>query len=172
MNIEQLETLISDNKEIFFSELKQVIKPNFTGLDNPEKYSDIIFNITSKGGRDSFPRQARLVAAATQYITAKNNKSLLVSSEMGTGKCILPKSHVVVDGKVLTIEDVYRIYADHSSEIVDDENPYASWFLTNKKLQAPSYCEKTRSIVDKEIKHIYRQKVSENIRKITTHGNY
>ena len=83
---QKLEELISDNKDIFYKELKEVIKPSFTGLDNPEKYKDILENFISISNRESFPRQARLVSAATEFITKKANKSLLISAEMGTGK--------------------------------------------------------------------------------------
>ena len=81
----KLEDLISNNNEIFNKELKEVIQPSFTGLDNPEKYKPYIDAMTSCG-RMSFPRQARLVAAATEYISNKKNKALILSSEMGTGK--------------------------------------------------------------------------------------
>lgn len=86
MYIEKLESLISQNKDIFYKELKEVIKPSFDGLDNPSKYTNIVHNMLKKANRKSFARQARLVSAATEYITKKNNKSLLISSEMGTGK--------------------------------------------------------------------------------------
>lgn len=85
MQIQSLEELISQNKDIFYNELKEVIKPSFD-LDNPNKYYETINNILIKADRKSFPRQARLVAAATNFIEKKGNKSLLISSEMGTGK--------------------------------------------------------------------------------------
>lgn len=85
MTTQKLEELISENKDIFYKELKEVIKPTFD-LDNPEKYESIINNILTKAERKSFPRQARLVAAATEFIEKQGNKSLLISSEMGTGK--------------------------------------------------------------------------------------
>ena len=93
-------------------------------------------------------------------------------SEMGTGKCILPHSQIVINGQVLSIEHAYELQADKTSQIIDDENFNASWFVPNTKLLVPSYCEKSRKIVDKEVKHIYKQKVSEEIRKVTTDGNY
>lgn len=86
MYTEKLENLISQNKDIFYKELKEVIKPSFDGLDNPKKYGKIVDNMLNKANRKSFARQARLVSAATEYITKKGNKSLLISSEMGTGK--------------------------------------------------------------------------------------
>lgn len=81
----KLEELISQNREIFSKELKEVIKPSFDGLDNPEKYEMIVKNITSQSKRDLLLRQSRLVAAATEYIEGKN-KSLIISAEMGSGK--------------------------------------------------------------------------------------
>ncbi len=86
MRTRKLETLITNNKDTFYSELKNVIKPNFTGLDNPNKYNKIISDNLALANRDSFARQARLVCAATEYITSKKNKSLIISAEMGTGK--------------------------------------------------------------------------------------
>ena len=86
MYIEKLESLISQNKDIFYKELKEVIKPSFDGLDNPSKYTNIVENFVTKSNRKPFARQARLISAASEYISKKNNKSLLISSEMGTGK--------------------------------------------------------------------------------------
>ncbi len=82
----KLEELISGNKDIFYNELKTVINPVFTGLDEPEKYKKILSNIISQADRDSLLRQARLVCAATEYIENKKNKALIISAEMGTGK--------------------------------------------------------------------------------------
>jgi hypothetical protein len=86
MITQKLEELISRNNEIFKKELKEVIKPSFDGLDNPEKYSKIVSNILNQSGRDSLLRQSRLVAAATEYIENRKNKSLIISAEMGSGK--------------------------------------------------------------------------------------
>lgn len=80
----KLEELISTNKEIFNKELKKVIKPTFTGLENPKKYKEIIKILNQKSKRSALPRQARLVAAAAEHL--KKNKSLIISAEMGSGK--------------------------------------------------------------------------------------
>lgn len=79
-----LESLIIENREIFNQELEKVITPSFTGLKNPEKYKGIVENFINSSQRVPFARQARLIAAATEYL--KNNRSLIVSAEMGTGK--------------------------------------------------------------------------------------
>jgi len=81
-----LESLISDNKEIFYKELQEVIKPSFNGLENPQKYKKILVNTIERSKRSSLLRQAQLVSAATEYLESKKNKSLIISAEMGTGK--------------------------------------------------------------------------------------
>ena len=53
MYIEKLESLISQNKDIFYKELKEVIKPSFDGLDNPLKYKNIVHNMLKKANRKS-----------------------------------------------------------------------------------------------------------------------
>lgn len=82
----KLEELIAENSDVFASELKKVINPSFDGLDNPERYNGILNNIVSQSSRDLLLRQSRLVAAATEYIENKKNKSLIISAEMGSGK--------------------------------------------------------------------------------------
>ena len=82
----KLEELITNNKSVFANELKKVISPSFDGLDNPEKYNKILNNIISQSKRDLLLRQSRLVAAATEYLENRKNKSLIISAEMGSGK--------------------------------------------------------------------------------------
>ena len=81
-----LDSLISDNREIFYKELQEVIKPSFNGLDNPQKYRSILVNTIEQSKRSSLLRQAQLVSAATEYLESKKNKSLIISAEMGSGK--------------------------------------------------------------------------------------
>lgn len=84
MEIANLGELITTNKEVFFNELNDVINPTFKGLVNPMKYDDMIDLLIEKLNRPLFPRQARLDCAAVEHL--EGAKSLLVSSEMGTGK--------------------------------------------------------------------------------------
>lgn len=86
MITQKLDELISVNADVFKKELKEVIKPSFDGLDNPIKYSQIVNNILYQADRDLLLRQSRLVAAATEYIENRKNKSLIISAEMGSGK--------------------------------------------------------------------------------------
>ena len=84
MEIGNLGELITSNKNVFFRELKEVINPTFKGLESPEKYNVTIDSLINNVTRPLFPRQARLVAGAIEHL--RTEKSLLVSSEMGTGK--------------------------------------------------------------------------------------
>ena len=86
MITQKLEDLISNNTEIFRQELKEVIKPSFTGLENPEKYNAILGNTIEQSKRSSLLKQAEVEAAATEYLENKKNKSLIISAEMGSGK--------------------------------------------------------------------------------------
>lgn len=172
MITQKLDELISKNTEVFKRELKETIKPSFDGLDNPEKYIQILKNIISQSDRDLLLRQSRLVAAATEYIENRRNKSLIISAEMGSGKCILPDSNVVVNGQVYTIEEAYKKFADLNSVLIDKETPNAYWYKTNQKLTVPSYKKTIGKIVNKKIDYFYRQEVSEVIREVKTIGGY
>lgn len=79
-----LADLITQNKKIFFDELTNVINPSFKGLQDPKKYDKHINSFLGCLQRPLFARQARLVAAGTEYLM--KNKSLIISAEMGTGK--------------------------------------------------------------------------------------
>lgn len=79
-----LADLIMQNKEVFFDELNDVINPTFKGLINPMSYDEMLDVLIEKINRPLFPRQARLVSAGAEHLCY--SKSLLVSSEMGTGK--------------------------------------------------------------------------------------
>ena len=58
MITQKLESLISKNTDIFRQELKKVIKPVFTGLENPQKYRNILQNTIEQSKRSSLLKQA------------------------------------------------------------------------------------------------------------------
>jgi hypothetical protein len=86
MITQRLEDLISKNMDIFRRELREVIKPIFTGLETPYKYKNILQNTIKQSKRASLLKQAEIEAAAIEYLESKKNKSLIISAEMGTGK--------------------------------------------------------------------------------------
>jgi len=88
---QSLENLISSNKDVFYQELAEVIKPSFNGIENPEKYNKILSNCIEQSNvdRPMLLRQSQLVSAATEYLESKKNKSLIISAEMGSGKTMI-----------------------------------------------------------------------------------
>lgn len=84
METANLGELITNNKEVFFNELNDVINPTFKGLINPMGYDNMLDLLIAKINRPLFPRQSRLVAAAMEHLATA--KSLLISAEMGSGK--------------------------------------------------------------------------------------
>jgi len=174
----KLENLITDNTNVFRKELKKVIKPSFDGIENPTKYENILGNIIAKSKRSSLLRQSQLVAAATEYLESKKNKSLLISAEMGTGKTdmaikismsdklipvymIVCPSHLVQTWK----EELKENYRDPNAYKVirvkrwEDIAPYAKRNLWNDGI-------KYYFIITKEnLKLSYAKKVAVEIKK-------
>ena len=144
METANLGELITNNKEVFFNELNDVINPTFKGLINPMGYDNMLDLLIAKINRPLFPRQSRLVAAAMEHLTRA--KSLLVSSEMGTGKCLHPQSRVVFTHDVMAIENAFVLYANTDSEVLAEDG-HGSWFSLNKELVVPSLDEESGKMV-------------------------
>lgn len=83
----KLSSLLKDNKEVFFKELENVIAPTFTGLKEPEKYRPAVELMDRGMMIDPFGSQQRLIAAGSEALETR--KSIILSSEMGTGKTLM-----------------------------------------------------------------------------------
>ena len=99
MPTQSLAKMLSENKEVFFNELNNVINPTFKGLSQPSNYINSVSLLIRNLSRPAFPRQARLIAAAQQHL--KTEKSLIISSEMGTGKTLV--------GLSIALEAKYKV---------------------------------------------------------------
>lgn len=75
-----------NNAETIKSQLSNIVNPDFKGFENPKAYKKGLENLL-KLKRNPFPTQATIISAGIQHL--RKNKSLLVSSEMGTGKTIM-----------------------------------------------------------------------------------
>ena len=82
----------NQNSEQIRSELTQSLNTFFRGLETPEKYNEDL-EVLKNLGKTPYPRQARLIVAACSYF-ANKQKSLILSSEMGTGKTLMSISIV------------------------------------------------------------------------------
>lgn len=103
---------------------------------------------------------ARYMSGNTPY-----NKLILVHS-MGTGKCVAPNTNIYVNGRIERIEDLWDRY--HSRLVFLDE--VGEWSKPTEPLYVNSYVEKEGKIVSRPVQSLYRQKVSEKMRKITLQG--
>lgn len=79
-----LETLMRENSNVFHSKLNEVIKPRFD-LNNIKSYSKIVERIVGSK-RKSFAMQAQKIAVIASELNRKNQKSIILSAEMGSGK--------------------------------------------------------------------------------------
>ena len=83
MNFQEFLTNNADNIK---NQLNKIVNPDFKGFENPKAYKKDLENLL-KLNRNPFPTQATIISAGIQHL--RKNKSLLVSSEMGTGKTIM-----------------------------------------------------------------------------------
>lgn len=86
---ESLVDFVNSNSQIIQKELGKALDTNFSGLVYPEKYKEVM-SILKSFSRTPYPRQARLIASALEYL--QDEKNLIISSEMGTGKTLMALS--------------------------------------------------------------------------------
>lgn len=81
-----LQSFMEENRESIRKNLDDLLKTSFRGLDNPSMYEGEMKKLLELK-RLPYPRQARAIIAGYNHL--KSNKSLLYSSEMGTGKTLM-----------------------------------------------------------------------------------
>ncbi len=85
-----------------------------------------------------------------------------LADDMGLGKCIAPDTSVYVNGNLISAEEIWQNYAGETA--FDGEG---FWTKPVTKLLVNSINEKTGKIVQAPIRRLYRQQVSEKLRKVT-----
>ena len=90
-------------------------------------------------------------------------KGILIFHGLGTGKCIGKNSRVNINNIDVYISDIWKKYATYT--YIDDEN--GIWSVPSDTLYVNSFNTKTNTIIKKQVKHLYREKVSTILRKIT-----
>lgn len=81
-------------------------------------------------------------------------------SEMGSGKCLAAKDLQLVNGELLEAEKVWEEYA--VNPIFDGEG----WWATPKKALTIVSLDGSGALTKKEVKKLYKQKISEKVRQI------
>jgi hypothetical protein len=104
---------------------------------------------------------ARYLSSTTPY------DRLLMVHAMGSGKCVLPDTKINVNDTLQTIESLWNSYS--TSKTPDNEG---EWTTPSIKLFVNSYNEKEGCMVIAPVRNMYRQYISEPVRKITIQGGH
>ena len=86
METMNFQEFLLNNAATIKEQLSNIVNPHFKGLENPKAYAKDLESLLGLK-RNPFPTQATIVSAGVQHL--RKNKSLLLSSEMGTGKTIM-----------------------------------------------------------------------------------
>lgn len=86
----------------------------------------------------------------------------LIFHLMGTGKCVHPDTKIPTSKGIIRAEDIWKRFAVGAAHKNDE-----SWATTQEKILVSSYDEKRRELVDRSIKNLFRQLVTENLVCIT-----
>lgn len=94
-------------------------------------------------------------------------KGIMVFHGLGTGKCVHKDTMVYINNRYQKISDIWRENMDLGGiEIEDDEDGLWSEPIQDAKYIVKSYCEKTNTVLDKKVLHIYREKITSYLREI------
>jgi SNF2 family DNA or RNA helicase/intein/homing endonuclease len=85
-----------------------------------------------------------------------------LADDMGLGKCVANNTLISVNGQLITAEEIWRTYAQETE--FDGEG---FWAEPTKKLLVNSINEENGKIIHAPIRRLYRQQVSEKLRKVT-----
>lgn len=101
----------------------------------------------------------------TRFLSDKTlYNSLLLYHHMGTGKCVLPKTLVTINGKNIKINRVWEKYYNDQSVIFKHGG---FWVKPNQELQTLSYKIKNKIMVNSVVKYLYREYIDSEIVNIT-----
>ena len=85
-----------------------------------------------------------------------------LADDMGLGKCVSNDTRIYVNGRLHTAEEIWK---NHAGETQFDGEGF--WANPTEQLLVNSIDEKTGKIVQSPIRRLYRQQVSEKLRKVT-----
>jgi len=141
------------------------------GRDKLESYKDI------KEYRDNVcSRHFELSehqALLSNYINPDTPyRGILVFHGTGTGKCLTGDQQVFLDGCLVPIEKIWKMYAS-DLRLPDDEDPNGEWALPAEDIYVNSMSNMSNvsnevkkedmKLVRQKVNHLYRQKINEKI---------
>jgi hypothetical protein len=89
-------------------------------------------------------------------------KGVLIYHGVGTGKCLHPDSKVKYNNVESNIKDIWDNY---KTDITLDDD-FGEWSIPNVQLYVKSYDEERNEFIEGKVNRLYRQRVSEKLRKL------
>jgi ribosomal protein S18 acetylase RimI-like enzyme len=117
-------------------------------------------------GRGSLTKYQKTVARFISQHTPYDR--LLVVHQMGLGKCVMPDTEICVNDTMYKIKDLWDEYM--SSKTYIDNGGF--WTRPKKVLLTDSLDIKNKLVYKKIINYIYRQYITEKVRKVTAENGY
>lgn len=139
-------------------------KKEFNEYSYPEG-SDLDEGLDEEGDEGSGYRPMKHQIVGSRYVSPYTTfDRLLVNHEMGTGKCVLPGTRVLVmiEGtkQNIPIDELWRDYID-TKNLVPDEMEH--WAVPEIDLFVYSFTEDDHHADIKKVIHIYRQFINEDV---------
>lgn len=94
---------------------------------------------------------------------------LLIFHGVGTGKCTVSDQLVFINGNLIKACDIWDKY---HTDIIRRDPDGGEWSEPDEELIVSSYNEKTGKIIQRPVKHLYRQPVKEKIREVILENGF
>jgi hypothetical protein len=94
---------------------------------------------------------------------------ILIFHGVGTGKCRVADEMIYINGNLIRVDDMW---AKYNTGILRKDEDGGEWSIPKEELIVNSYDRISGKIVQKSVKHLYRQKVNEKIRDITLENGF
>jgi GNAT superfamily N-acetyltransferase len=114
-----------------------------------------------RGGLTKYQKTiVRFLSSHTPY------DRLLLVHDPGLGKCVLPSTSIVINGTRMAISSAWEKYK--TGILVDD----GEWTTPKEACTVPAYDVHKNTVSPSKVNKLYRQYVSEKIKKIVTQNRY
>ena len=101
-----------------------------------------------------------------KYKTLQINGGALIDSP-GLGKCHLPNTNIFINNKIITSEQLWNLY--YTNKIINNSEEIAD---CSDDLEVITINNDTNNLIKTNIAKLYRQKISENIKKVTLSNGF
>ncbi|MGK7928479.1 MAG: SNF2-related protein, partial [Spirulina sp.] len=168
---EDLALTVEDALRLSTGDMKTLAKLPVIGFSASGILKDLIANLTENRGikplktpKDFHGELRPYQARGASWLALLEQWSLgaCLADDMGLGKCVAADTWIAVNGKERTAAEIWEIYGGMTE--FDGEG---LWTKPMQSLQITTLDETTGELIQAPIAKLYRQKVRENLRKIT-----